>query len=265
MTADRPPPACYRPAPFVRGDFGIDQNAVLAGRTLREFMSVTQAWGATLELQRRGPGGWETVSSTTLNDVESAGAWLETPPTDDTVEATYRCRLTRGDIEVLSDERVIRHVNPAHYTGLAAEAYALVAPIRPDTVIDVVPGAIASLMNPSTVAHAHQGYDRMELSDLLAEGGAARSDFKTVVLHELGHLIQWDAYAGNAVQMSEHLTAVYGPALPLERSADCLMELWGGLAPGNHFPYFEGEAKACAESLARLEPYWASALGPPAN
>ena len=120
-------------------------------------------------------------------------------------------------------------------------------------------------MNPSTVAHAHQGYDRMELSDMLAEGGAARSDFKTVVLHELGHLIQWDAYGGNAGLMSDHLTAVYGPALPLERSADCLMELWGGLEPGNHFPYFEGERKACAESLARLEPYWASTLGPPAT
>lgn len=263
MTEDRPLPAFYRPTPFVRGDFGIDQNAVLAGKTLREFMSVTQAWGATLELQRKGASGWETLSAAPLNEAESAGAWIETPVTTETVEATYRCRLTRGDLEVLSGERLIRHLNPAHYTGLAAEAYALISPIRPDTIIDVVSGPIASMMNPSTVAHAHQGYDRMELSDMLAEGGAARSDFKTVVLHELGHLVQWDAYAGNAVQMSEHLTAVYGPALPLERSADCLMELWGGLEPGNHFPYFEGERKACAESLARLEPYYASSLGPP--
>ncbi|MEZ5193008.1 MAG: hypothetical protein R2734_11180 [Nocardioides sp.] len=77
---------------------------------------------------------------------------------------------------------------------------------------------------------------------MLAEGGSARRDFRTVVLHELGHLVQWDAYDGHAQHMSEQLTAVFGPVQPLERSADCLMEHWGGLAPGNHFPYFEGEA-----------------------
>lgn len=265
MTEQFPAPTFYRAQPFVRGDFGYDQNAVLAGSTLREFVSVVNAWGATLELQRRTAPGWEAVSSAQLNVAESGGAWVETPLVEETADATYRYRLTRDGVEVLSDERVVRHVNPRDYVGLAAEAYALIEPIRPHTIIDVVPGPIASTMNPSTVAHAHQGYDRMELSDMLAEGGAARADFRTVVLHELGHLIQWDAYGGNAVQMSDHLTAVYGPKQPLERSADCLMEHWGGLAPGNHFPYFEGEAKECAETLAMLKPHWATSLGPPAE
>jgi hypothetical protein len=257
-----PRPELTRP-PFVRGDFGIDQNAVLPGKPLREFVSVRSAWGAQLELQRRDGESWTTVSSARLGNAETAGAWMETPDTQASGEAAYRYRLTRDGLEAVSEERVLRHVNPRDYTGLAAEAYALISPIRPATVIDVVVGPITSLMNPKTLAHAHQGYDRIELSDQLADGGSARSDVKTVVLHELGHLVQWDAYGGHATHMSEHLTAVFGPKLPLERSADCLMEHWGGLLPGNHFPYFEGEAKACTEALARFQPYWAPALGPP--
>lgn len=261
---DHPLPELAQPQPFRRGDFGYDQNAVLAGKPLREFVSVREAWAAELRLERLAAGGsWEPVGQVTLTDAATAGAWMQTPDTDATCEATYRYRLSRDGAEVLSEQRVLRHVNPRDYTGLAAEAYELVRPIRPDTIIDVVAGPIASVMRDSTVAHAHQGYDRMELSDLLAEGGSARGDFRTVVLHELGHLIQWDAYGGNAQQMSEHLTAVFGPVLPLERSADCLMEHWGGLAPGNHFPYFEGEAKECTQTLARREPYWSRALGKP--
>lgn len=264
MTDAHPAPGFARPQPFVRGDFGFDQNAVAAASTIKEFVSVTEPWGATLELQRKTPAGFETISSANLAAAATGGTWMETPVTDETVETTYRYRLSRDGVEVLSDERVIRHVNPDHYTGLAAEAYALIKAIRPATVIDVVSGSLNNPMNSHAYAQAHHGYDRIELSDALAEGGAARADLKAVVLHELGHLVQWDAYDGNAVLMSDHLTAVFGQSLPLEASANSLCEFWGGLEPGNHYPCFEGEAVPCTESLARLEPYYAKSLGPPA-
>jgi hypothetical protein len=249
---------------FVRGDFGIDQNAVLAGQTIKEFVSVNNAWGCTMQLQWRDGEKWVSAPHPqTLTAAEVGGGWVETPQVAGTEERSYRLRLARGDQEWCGDERIIRHIDPADYTGLAQEAYELVKSIRPLTIIDVVNGPISSTMNPSTLAHAFQGYDRMELSDLLAKGGSARGDFRTVVLHELGHLIQWDAYQGHAVQMSDHLTAVFGPQLPLERSADCLMEFWGGLAEGNHFPYYEGEALECTKVLAAGQPYWAKTLGKP--
>ena len=115
-----------------------------------------------------------------------------------TVAATYRFRLGRDGLEVLSEERVIRHVDPGDYTGLAGDVYALIRPIRPDTIVDVVHGSLNNPLNPHAVAQAHHGYDRIEVSDAFAEGGAARGDLKAVVLHELGHLLQWDAYGGDA-------------------------------------------------------------------
>lgn len=266
MTEQHPAPSFARPQPFARGDFGFDQNAVVAGKTIKEFVSVTEPWGAVLELQRKSDAGaFETLTSTTLADAASGGAWVETPVTDATAEATYRYRLTRAGGEVLSEERVIRHVDPRDYTGLAAEAYALIKAIRPDTIIDVVSGSLNNPMNDHAYAQAHHGYDRIELSDALAEGGPARADLKAVVMHELGHLIQWDAYGGNATLMSDHLTAVFGPKVPLEQSANCLCEFWGGLEPGNHYPCFEGEAVECTETLARIEPYYARSLGAPAG
>lgn len=265
MTDRHPAPAFVRAQPFVRGDFGFDQNAVVAGKTIREFVSVTEPWGAVLELQRQTERGFETITSSTLAGAPTGGAWVETPVTEETVESTYRYRLTRDGLEVLSEERVIRHVNPDDYTGLAADAYALIKPIRPATVIDVVSGSLNNPMNDHAYAQAHHGYDRIELSDALAEGGPARSDLKAVVLHELGHLIQWDAYGGNATLMSDHLTAVFGPALPLELSANCLCELWGGLEPGNHYPCYEGEAVECTATLAKVQPYYARSLGAPAG
>lgn len=260
---EKPRPSFVRERPFVRGDFGIDQDAVVAGKTIREFVSVVEPWGATLELQRQSAaGGWETLSSATLAAAATGGAWIETPATQETVTATYRCRLLRGEVEVVSQERAIRHVNPRDYTGLAAEVYALIAAVRPDTIIDVVDHVVNPL-NPHAVAQAHHGYDRLEVAANFAEGGAARGDLRAVVLHELGHLIQWDAYGGNAQLMSDHLTAVFGPKQPLELSANCLCEHWGGLEPGNHYPCFEGEAIPCTETLARGEPYWARSLGAP--
>jgi hypothetical protein len=262
---NRPAPAFARSQPFVRGDFGFDQDAVVAGRTLREFVSVTDPWGATLELQRRIPGGWETLQATTLAAAATGGAWVETPVVETTVATTYRYRLSRDGLEVLSQERVIRHVDPHDYTGLAGDVYALIRAIRPDTIIDVVHGPLNNPLNPNAVAQAHHGYDRIEVSDAFAEGGAARGDLKAVVLHELGHLLQWDAYGGDAVLMSDHLTAVFGPNLPLELSANCLCEYWGGLEPGNHYPCYEGEAVPCTAALAEGRPYYARSLGPPAG
>lgn len=263
MADTRPAPGFARESPFVRGDFGFDQNAVVAGKTIREFVSVTDPWGATLELQRLTDDGWETLRATTLAEAPTGGTWVETPVVAGTVAATYRYRLCRDGLEVLSRERVIRHVDPVDYTGLAGDVYALIRPIRPDTIVDVVHGSLNNPLNPHAVAQAHHGYDRIEVSDAFAEGGAARGDLKAVVLHELGHLLQWDAYGGDATLMSDHLTAVFGPKMPLELSANCLCEHWGGLEPGNHYPCYEGEAIPCTAALAEGKPYYARSLGPP--
>jgi|GEM_PF-2263478 len=62
----------------------------------------------------------------------------------------------------------------------------------------------------------------------------------------------------NSTVMMTNVMAVFGPKLPLELSANCLREHWGGLTEGNHFPDFEGEAKTCTETLAKGRPYFAA-------
>lgn len=265
--AAHPSPVFVRPRPFERGDFGIDEDAVPAGTTLREFVSIDQAWGRTLELQARSAddptAAWEPLHAIGLNDDQWGGGWFETAPTDQTSAITYRYRIPATDTapEVLSQERTLRFVNPEHYDGLAAQAYELIRPIRPQTVIDVVSGMPHGTMGGDSLAVAHVGYDRIELSDALAEGGAAHGDLKAVVLHELGHLRQYDVYPDPVTGTTE-MTKVFGPNLPLELAANCLMEHWGGLGEGAHFDYCDSDAaRAAVEAIAAGRPYYVD--GPP--
>lgn len=222
--AAHPSPIFVRPRPFTRGDFGIDEDAVPAGKTLREFVSIDQAWGRTLELQARpadDPAApWETLHAIGLTDDQWGGGWFETAPTQESTALTYRYRIPATDnaAEVLSEERTVRFVNPEHYERLAAQAYELIRPIRPQTVIDVVAGMAKGSMQGDSLAVAHVGYDRIEISDALAEGGAAHGDLKAVVLHELGHLRQHDVYPDPVTGTTE-MTKVFGPNLPLELAA----------------------------------------------
>ncbi|MCE1178508.1 MAG: hypothetical protein LWW86_05690 [Micrococcales bacterium] len=259
IPADVPPPQIVAPKPFHRTNFGVEVTSLPAGRTLREFVAVKEPWGCTLQLERKDGNAWAVLHAERLTPTATAGAWFELGSVEESADIAYRYRIPADGArpEVLSAEAVIRHRNPRDYTGLAAEAYALIQPHQPHTVIDVVeemPQGTAG--GAHALATAMLGYDLITLHSSLAEGGANRRDFRTVVLHEAAHLRQYEVY-GDAAAMGDEIKGVYGNEQFLEKAANCLMERWGGLAEGNHFPYCDTpEAIAMTDALAAGRPYF---------
>lgn len=167
-------------------------------------------------LQEYRDGLWRTVQSVSFTKASGWKATVKSPLVNATTSKRYRFTIapTVQEKAWTSGSTVIRHMNPADYTGYKKAAYNYMKPYCDKQVITLIGGY---------TSYAHSPSYQIEMAQTYGTGKA----LQYVSLHECAHIASFKLYK-DYTGLATRMNAIYGSwPSGLEQLADCMAYAMG--------------------------------------